>query len=309
MDILINIIIFVLSLTALLKGADFFVDSAQKIGLSFGISPFVIGATIVGFGTSLPELASSIAAVYAGASEMIAGNVIGSNVFNIAAALALVSIVSGNVKIEKNIMNNDVPMLVFSAMLMYFVLEDFSISIFEALILIVGVAIFLLYTLKDDEDKVSKEERPDASVKDYLILLAGGVLVYFGAVYIIDAVVFFAEKMNVSTHLIGLTIVAFGTSLPEIVVSFAAARQGNASMAVGNVLGSNIFNSFAVLGIPRLFGPIEINHEIMKFSLPFMLALTVLLGIISITRRITRWEGFLLLLAFAFYIVEVLKDI
>ncbi len=307
MDILMYVAIFVVSLAALLKGADFFVESAEKIGLSFGISPFVIGATIVGFGTSLPELASSIAAVYAGASEMIVGNVIGSNVFNIAAALALVAIVSGNVKIEKDIMTNDIPMLVFSAMLMYFVLADFHISIFEAFILIGGVAIFLFYTLKDDEDKVDKDKRPKAIGKDYLMLLIGVVMVYYGAVYTIEAVVFFAEKMNVSTHLIGLTVVAFGTSLPEIVVSLAAARQGNASMAVGNVLGSNIFNTFAVLGIPRLFGPIEINHEIMKFSMPFMVALTVLLGIISISKRITRWEGLLLLLAFAFYVVEVLK--
>lgn len=309
MEILINVVIFVVSLSALLKGADFFVESAEKIGLSFGISPFVIGATIVGFGTSLPELASSIAAVYAGASEMIVGNVIGSNVFNIAAALALVAIISGNVKLEKDIMTNDIPMLVFSAMLMYFVLADFWISIFEAMILIAGVAIFLLYTLKDDEDKIAKDKRPKAIGKDYLLLLLGVVMVYFGAIYTIDAVVFSAEKLNVSTHLIGLTVVAFGTSLPEIVVSLAAARQGNASMAVGNVLGSNIFNTFAVLGIPRLFGPIKINHEIMVFSLPFMVALTVLLGIISISKRITRWEGLLLLLAFAFYVVEVLKGL
>lgn len=309
MDILINVLIFVVSLTALIKGADFFVSSAEKIGLSFGISPFVIGATIVGFGTSLPELASSIAAVYAGASEMIVGNVIGSNVFNISAALALVAIVSGNVKLEKDIMTNDIPMLVFSSMLMYFVLYDFHISYFESFILIAGVVIFLLYTLKDDEDKVDKDKRPKAISKDYLILAGGMVMVYFGAIYTIDSVVFFAEKMNVSTHLIGLTVVAFGTSLPEIVVSLAAARQGNASMAVGNVLGSNIFNSFAVLGIPRFFGDIEINHEILKFSLPFMVSLTVLLAIISISKRITRWEGWLMLLAFAFYIVEVLKNV
>lgn len=309
MDVVINITIFVVSLAALLKGADFFVDSSEKIGLSFGISPFVIGATIVGFGTSLPELASSIAAVYAGASEMIVGNVIGSNVFNVAFALALVAIVSKNVNLEKDIMNNDIPMLVFSSMLMYFILADFNISIFESIILIIGVGIFLLYTLKDDEDKVDKDKRPKALGKDYLILILGGIMVYFGAIYTIEAVVFFAEKMNVSTHLIGLTVVAFGTSLPEIVVSLAAARQGNASMAIGNVLGSNIFNTFAVLGIPRLFGPIKINHEIMSFCMPFMIALTILLAIISITRRITRWEGMLLLLAFVFYLVEVLKGV
>ncbi len=309
MDILINVLIFVVSLTALLKGADFFVDSAEKIGLSLGISPFVIGATIVGFGTSLPELASSIAAVYAGASEMIVGNVIGSNVFNISAALALVAIISGNVKLEKDIMTNDIPMLVFSSMLMYFVLYDFNISIFESFIFVAGVVIFLLYTLKDDEDKKAKDERPKAVAKDYILLIVGLAMVYYGAIYTIDAVVFFAEKLSVSPHLIGLTVVAFGTSLPEIVVSLAAARQGNASMAVGNVLGSNIFNSFAVLGIPRLFGKIEINHEILQFSLPFMVALTVLLAIISISRRITRWEGWLMLLAFAFYVVEVLKGV
>ena len=302
-------IIFVVSLFGLIKGADFFVDSAEKIGLSLGISPFIIGATIVGFGTSLPELASSIASVYAGASEMIVGNVIGSNVFNVAVALALVAIIAGEIEFEKDIMNNDIPMLIFSSFLMYFVLYDLEISIFEAILLLLGVVIFLLYTLKDDEDRVGKDKRPKAIGKDYLLLLVGMGLIYFGAVYTIEAVVYFAEELNVSQNLIGLTVVAFGTSLPEIVVSLTAVKQGNASMAVGNVLGSKIFNTFAVLGIPRFFGKVEVNPEILKFSLPFMVALSLLLATMSISRKITRWEGWLLLLFFGFYLVEVLKGL
>ncbi len=302
-------IIFVVSLFGLIKGADFFVDSAEKIGLSLGISPFIIGATIVGFGTSLPELASSIASVYAGASEMIVGNVIGSNVFNVAVALALVAIIAGEIEFEKDIMNNDIPMLIFSSFLMYFVLYDLEISIFEAILLLLGVVIFLLYTLKDDEDRVGKDKRPKAIGKDYLLLLVGMGLIYFGAVYTIEAVVYFAEELNVSQNLIGLTVVAFGTSLPEIVVSLTAVKQGSASMAVGNVLGSNIFNTFAVLGIPRFFGKVEVNPEILKFSLPFMVALSLLLATMSISRKITRWEGWLLLLFFGFYLVEVLKGL
>ncbi len=309
MEILLNGVILIVSLAALLKGADFFVEAAQRIGLSIGISPFVIGATIVGFGTSLPELASSVAAVYAGASEMIVGNAIGSNVFNIAASLALVAIVAGNVRFEKNIMNNDIPMLVLSAFLMYFILYDLDISIFEALILVAGVTIFLLYTLQDDEDKIAKSERPKMRTRDIGLFLLGIVMVYFGAEYTIDSAVYFARAFHVSHHLIGLTVIAFGTSLPELVVSLAAARTGSASMAVGNVMGSNIFNSFAVLGFPRFFGDIKINPEVLQFSLPFMIALTLLLAIISITQRITRWEGWLMLLFFAFYLVEVLKSI
>lgn len=307
MDFITYIIIFIVSLAGLVKGADFFVVSAEKIGLSWGISPFVIGATIVGFGTSLPELASSIAAVYAGASEMIVGNVIGSNVFNISMALAIVAIVSGNVKFEKDIMNNDVPMLVFSSFLMYFILYDLKISLFESIILLLGVLIFLLYTLRDD--KGDDVKRPKVAGKEYALLFLGLVMVYFGAEYTLNSVVYFAEKLQVSPHLIGLTVVAFGTSLPEIVVSVTAARQGNASMAVGNVLGSNIFNSFAVLGIPRFFGEIKVNQEILSFSLPFMIALTILLAIMSISRKITKWEGWLMLLFFAFYLVEVLKNV
>lgn len=309
MSLGIYVIIFVVSLFGLIKGADFFVDSAEKIGLSLGISPFVIGATIVGFGTSLPELASSIASVYAGASEMIVGNVIGSNVFNVAVALALVAIIAGEIEFEKDIMNNDIPMLIFSSFLMYFVLYDLEISIFEAILLLLGVVIFLLYTLKDDEDRVGKDKRPKAIGKDYLLLLVGMGLIYFGAVYTIEAVVYFAEELNVSQNLIGLTVVAFGTSLPEIVVSLTAVKQGSASMAVGNVLGSNIFNTFAVLGIPRFFGKVEVNPEILKFSLPFMVALSLLLATMSISRKITRWEGWLLLLFFGFYLVEVLKGL
>lgn len=293
-----------MSLTVLVLASDRFIGAAEKIGLSFGISPFIIGVTIVAFGTSLPELATSIVSVYSGTSEIVIGNVIGSNITNILLVLGLTAIIGKEIILDFDVMDVDMPLLFASAFLLLFVISDQNVSIFEAILFLTGLVIFLLNSLRGDKD--DDFERSKVDLKTWMILILGGVMVYYGANYTIDAIKSISAKVGVSPEIISLTAVALGTSLPEVIVSISAARRGKHAIAVGNVLGSNIFNTYAVMGIPALLGNLVIPADTLKFSAPFMIAVTVLFGLVCISRRISKWEGFAFVLFYAFYIGELL---
>lgn len=303
-DILLNFLLFAISLAVLLKASDWFINGAEKIGLSFGVAPFIIGVTIIAFGTSLPELATSIASVTGGKSEIVIGNIIGSNITNIALVIGVVAVISKEIKIENDIMNVDMPKLLASALLLWFILQDLHVSITEAVVCMIGIIIFLFYTVSADRN-INKDQLPKATWKDYLLLVTGGVLVYFSSGYAIDFVSAFAVGVGIPLKIVGLTLVALGTSFPELVISVQAARQGKTGIAIGNVLGSNVFNTFLVLGIPRFFGALVIPPDTLTFSLPMMLALTLLFAFMCVTRRISRWEGLILLLIYVYFISEL----
>ena len=305
-DMLLYLGMFLISLVVLIWGSDRFVDSAEKIGLGFGISPFIIGVTIVAFGTSLPELASSIAAVFIGESEIVVGNVVGSNITNLLLVLGIVAVVSKQVQLNFRVMDIDIPLLVGSSFFLWFVLQDLAVSLLEAILFLVALAIFLINTFRGDEDE-PKQERSKVSWKTYLILVGAGSLVYLGANYTIVSIQKLSDLLGIQSQVIALTLVALGTSLPEVVVSVTAARRGNSAIAIGNVLGSNIFNTYAVMGIPALFAPLTIPPSILDFSLPLMVAVTVLFGIVTVTHRVSRWEGAMFLLFYGYFIIELVK--
>lgn len=310
MDILLWVGVFVLSLAALVKASDWFVMGAEQIGKALGVSPFIIGVTIVAMGTSLPELASSIAAVYFNNSEIVVGNAIGSNITNILLVLGLVAVVGKKFEIKHDIMNVDIPLLIASSLLVWFVLYDLHISIFEALILLAALVIFLVYNITQSEPTTENEEdRESISWKTYLIVLGSGILIYFSATYTVQAISELSALLGINTEIIALSLVAFGTSLPEVIVSISATRKGNPEIALGNILGSNIFNSFAVIGIPTFFGEIIIPESILSFSLPMMLGVTLLFGIMCISRRISQWEGYMLLLFYVLFLSGLFKDV
>ncbi len=292
--------IFIVSIAALLWASDKFVEAAENIGLSLGISPFIIGVTIVAFGTSLPELATSIVAVLDGTPEIVIGNVVGSNITNIALVLGLTAVVVKNIDLEYNLWHIDIPFLWGSAFLLYFAVMDGNLSLYEAFLFLGGIAIFLSYSLKG-QDRPDKEDRPSASWKDYLYLIVGGALVSVSASYVISAITEISKILDIAPTVIALSAVAIGTSLPEVAVSLAAARKGKASIAVGNALGSNIFNTFIVMSIPRFFGKLSIPENIISIYLPLMIVMTILLGVMSNNRKITRWEGLVLLLFYLWY--------
>ena len=308
MGLTLAIVVFVVSLTALVVASDWFIGSAEKIGTYMGIPSFIIGVTIVAFGTSLPELATSIAAVMSGSSEIVVGNVIGSNITNILLVLGISAFVAGNMKIDFDVMNIDMPLLFGSAFLLYFALYDLQFTLVEASIFIIALVVFLMnsFSGKKDNDE-DKGDKPNA--KTYTMLVIGATLVYFGATYTILAMTEIATIMAIDPHIIALGAVALGTSLPEVVVSVNAAKAGNHGMAIGNVLGSNMFNTFAVMSIPRFFGDLKIPEDTLTFDTPFMLAATILFGMICLTRKISKWEGAMLIIFYVFFISQLVGKI
>ena len=202
-------------------------------------------------------------------------------------------------------MNTDIPMLFGSAFLLYFALQDFTLSTMECLIFLAALAVFLINSFKgnSDESVVKTKTAP----KDWLILLLGSVAIFLSAKYTIYALEGIATLIEIPVHIISITVVALGTSLPEVIVSITAAKKGNHGMAVGNVLGSNIFNTYAVMAIPGLMGNLTIPEDTMTFSVPFMIAATVLFGVICLSKRISRWEGYMLLIFYVFFIGILLE--
>jgi cation:H+ antiporter len=297
--------VFIVSLAFLVKASDWFVNGAEKIGIALGIPSFIIGVTIVAVGTSLPELASSISAVNMGSSDIVAGNAIGSNITNILLVMGLVALVTKEkIEIKRNIMDVDMPMLVASALILWFVIADLKLTMLDAFILIAGMFIFLAYTFsKSGDDSEEKIERQKIDWKTILMVLGSGVLIYFSANYTVNSIQHIAELLGIGTGVIALSLVALGTSLPEVLVSVTAARRGNTEIAFGNIMGSNIFNTFAVMSIPRFFGEIEIPAEIIQFSLPMMVGVTILFAIMCLSSRISRYEGMILLLFYGIFMV------
>lgn len=302
MDILIYFGIFVGALILLLKSSDFFVDKAERIGLSFGISHFIIGVTIVAFGTSLPELATSIVSVLDGKSEIVGGTVVGSNITNILLVLGATLLVGKSIKLEHNIWDLDMPMLIISALFTWFALSNEGFCLFEAILFCLGLVFFLMSCFKNEQTSPSLDETiVKAKGLDYIILILAGAGVSFGAKYTVFAISNLSEIAGIPADIISLSVVALGTSLPEVMVSVAAARKGKSAIAVGNILGSNIFNTYGVLGIARLFGPLAFSQEIISMTVPFMVAITVLFGFVCISGRINKWLGAMMILLYVYY--------
>lgn len=315
MDILFWVVVIVISLAGLVKGSDWFVEAAEKIGFALGIPSFIIGVTIVAMGTSLPELASSIVAVFSGTSEIVVGNAIGSNIANIALVLGITAVIGKKVKFGVNLMEADVPLLICSSFLLWFVLVPDAdgiarLDIFEAILLLVGMFIFIGYSFSSDGEEEEKVEKTKIPLKVYGMLLVSGVLVFLGAKYTVDSIIELSTILGIKSEAIALSVVALGTSLPEIVVSVSAMKRGKPDIAIGNILGSNIFNTFAVVGIPGLIAQVRgeglvIPSIITDFSMPMMIAMTLLFFFLMLSKSVSRWEGMMLLLFYVFFVVKL----
>lgn len=297
--------IFIVSLGFLIKASDLFVVSAEKIGLALGVSPFIIGVTIVAFGTSLPELATSIASVYAGSSQIVIGNVVGSNITNILLIIGVVSIVGKGIDLNYNIMEIDMPLLLTSALLMWFALMDGHLDYFEVGLFLVSLGIFLLYSIK--KKRIAVEDGDVLKVSYFLYLIIAGLVIYFSADYVIYGLKGIAELANIDESVISLGALALGTSLPELVVSIAAIKRKNHSIAVGNVVGSNIFNTYGVLGVSSLFGSLAIPKGFLEVSIPMMVGITILFGFVMALRKVSKWEGYMLLILYLFFLYSLTK--
>lgn len=314
MDIVLWAIIFIASLAVLVKASDYFIDSSEKIGLALGFSPFVIGITIVAIGTSLPELVSSIFAVLKGSSEMVVANVIGSNIANIFLILGIAAIVGKKLTIEYKHLNVDLSFLMGSAILLGITIIDGKFTLIEAFMCLFLFVSYLFYSVsmeKKEQDKQIKKEMKnyiDKKKFDYktlLIFFASLIFIYFGAKYTVDAVIKLAEITKIGTEIITVSALALGTSLPELIVSIGAAKKGKGALAIGNIMGSNIFNALVVMGIPALLGTLIIPSTILAFSLPFMVIATFMFFFVSRGNNITRQEGVILIVFYLFFILKL----
>jgi K+-dependent Na+/Ca+ exchanger related-protein len=286
---ILSIVAIVVGLILLVWSADRFVDGAVGVAQFFGMSTFLIGMLIVGFGTSAPEMVVSVLSAMNNTPQLALGNAYGSNIANIALILGVTALIIP-VVVKKEAMKRDIPILMAMTVLTVLLLMDGNVSFIDGVILLfafAGITAFNIFTELHAKRKRQKEESVEAPaekvsiVKSSLLLLAGLALLILSSRMLVWGAINVAQALGVSDLLIGLTIVAVGTSLPELASSIAAARKGENDLAVGNVIGSNIFNTLVVVGIAAVITPIKaMDAEVLSRDLPIMSALTLLLFLI-----------------------------
>jgi len=312
-------LVLIISLITLIKASGYFTEASERIGLVFGLPAFIIGVTIVAVGTSLPELVSSIFAVLKGSSEIVVGNVIGSNITNIFLILGITAIISKKVKTNYRFIHVDLLFLVGSSLFLAATIWDSVFTSAEAVLCLLGLIIYSTYIVKTEREgrKTPAEEETEKEIKEeikeeikleqktLIKFIISMFFIYLGADYTIEAAIKISDAINIGKEVIALGAVAFGTSLPELVVSISAVRSGKPEIAVGNILGSNIFNTFAVMGIPAFIGTITIPSSILTFALPIMLIATLLYYFIIHDEEFANWEGWFLILFYLFFISKI----
>jgi cation:H+ antiporter len=303
------IFVFLSGLLLLIAGAESLVRGASEIAARFNISPLIIGLTIVAFGTSSPELAVSVKAAFSNQADIAMGNVVGSNIFNVLFILGICSIISPLV-ISLQLIRIEAPLLVLVSLLLYYFSFDYLLGRVECGLLFLGFILYSLFLIvqvktqkpKDLEplpnlDSTITPQKKSPLILNVLFIVLGLIALYYGSEFLVSSAIKMARIFGVSESIIALTIVAAGTSLPEVVTSITASFRGERDIAVGNVLGSNLFNIMGVLGITGMLAPsgIAVNPQILNFDLPFMLVVAILCLPIFITgKMISRPEGIIL---------------
>jgi cation:H+ antiporter len=318
-------LMFIIGLVALVLGAELLVRGASKLALSLGITPLVVGLTVVAFGTSAPEMAVSVQSAWSGQVDIALGNVVGSNIFNVLFILGASALITPLV-VHQQVIRQEVPIMIGVSLLLWALALDGGISRWEGAllaVLVVGYTVLLIRQSRRETAAAQAEvdaeyaEAFDGPPKGWgghwgvqvLLILAGLALLVLGARWLVEAAVDFARHLGVSELVIGLTIVAAGTSLPEVATSIMAAIRGERDIAVGNVVGSNIFNILAVLGISASVAPADlaVAPAMLAFDLPVMVAVAMAcLPVFFTGNRIDRGEGVLFLALYVAYTVYLI---
>ena len=312
MEIVIQLVLLVVGFAMLMKGADWFVDGASKLADRFGIPQLVIGLTIAAMGTSLPEAAVSVSAALKGSAEITIGNVLGSNIMNVLVILGLTAVVR-SIAVQKSTVMYEIPFTIFvTALLAILGLMDNQVSRLEGGILWVFMILYLLYLLHMAKNGQPLEETAEAEENEpvwkmLLMIVVGAVMIVWGSDITVNAATTIAKIFGMSERLIGLTIVAFGTSLPELVTSVTAAIKGKADIAVGNIVGSNIFNILFVVGTSALITPVVYSAGFMVDSIVAIAAMVLLLLCVVRKRMLTRPAGVVMLIGYAAYFVYLIR--
>ena len=313
MAVVIQLALLVVGFVFLVKGADWFVEGAGKVAEKFGIPQLVIGLTIVAMGTSLPEAAVSVSAALKGSADITIGNVVGSNIMNVLVILGLTSVIRP-IAVQKSTVKYEIP---FVALISVFLLalgySDHVVGRADGVILWALFIAYLLYLFKMAKsgeyvpEELPDEDKPIPVWKMVLLIIVGAVMIVLGSDMAVDAASELARIFGMSERLIGLTIVAFGTSLPELVTSVTAAVRGKADIAVGNIVGSNIFNILFVVGTSALITPVVYASNFLVDSIVCIVTMILLWLCVFRNRKLGRAGGTVMLLCYAGYFVYLMR--
>ena len=309
-----QVLMFVLGLVVLVVGADVMVRGASRLAVSFGVSPLVVGLTVVAFGTSAPEMAVSVGSALAGSPDLAIGNVVGSNIANVLLILGISALITP-LLVDEQIIRQEIPIMIGASALLVVMALDGNIGLLESIVLfalVIAYTVFLVIQSRRASKAVQDEFEtgiPTSTWDSHWavqigLIAAGLAMLVVGADWLVDAAVAFARAFGVSDLVIGLTVVAVGTSMPEIATSIVAAMRGQRDIAVGNVVGSNVFNILAVLGAAGIASGVglPVSEAARNFDLWVMLAVAFACLPIMITgREIARWEGVVFLAYYAAY--------
>ena len=307
MEVLLQILLVIVGFVMLVKGADWFVDGAAGIAERFGIPQLVIGLTIVAMGTSAPEAAVSISAAFKGTADITIGNVVGSNILNILIILGLTSVIVA-VAVQRSTVRYEMPFMIgISVLLLVFGITGNQVGRAEGAVLWLFFILYILYlyrmTKNQKAQEPEKKEGKTSIWKLFLLVLVGLALVVFGSDVTVDAATALAKIVGLSEKFIGLTIIALGTSLPELVTSVSAARKGKADIAIGNIVGSNIVNILFVVGTTALILPVPFAAGFVVDMGIAIAASVLLLVCVLLGHKLDRMGGTIMLLGYAAYFI------
>jgi len=302
MEILFQVVLLALGFVLLVKGADFFVDGSASIAAKFGIPQLIIGLTVVAMGTSAPEAAVSISAAFAGNAAITIGNILGSNILNILVILGLSAVIT-TLSVARSTVWIDIPIVLGASAVLLLLGYDGVISTIDAAIIFVCFIGFLAYMIISA--KRSNETGDDIKLmsvpKSLLFAVAGLAMIIAGSQFTVNSASFLARTAGVSERFIGLTVVALGTSLPELFTSVMAARKGNADIAIGNIVGSNIFNILFIVGLSGLIIPVPFPRAFVFDALVSIAATVLLFALCVRKKQIGKAAGIIMLIGYAAY--------
>ncbi|HSJ68422.1 MAG TPA: calcium/sodium antiporter [Anditalea sp.] len=306
-------ILLIVGLLILLIGGKYLVDGASGIAGKLGLSPGLIGLTVVSFGTSAPELLVSVTAALKGASDIALGNVIGSNISNITLVLGISAVVFP-IALPKSVIKLDYAFTLIVSILFFILAFNGIISLVDGLILLVLLVLINIYFFKtiaripDDPDDVDIQKLKSIPMYKSILFILGGIAgLYWGSEMFVENAIVIAQQFGISDRIIGVTVIAIGTSLPELATSILAALKKQTDIALGNILGSNLMNILAIIGVTAVIKPIAVSQIFLSNDFLWMLGFTLLLLPIIITKlRITRWEGGILFGGYLLYLYFLL---
>jgi cation:H+ antiporter len=310
-----DFVIFVISMGVLIWGADTLIKQSEAIALRFHISEFIIGATLIALGTSLPEMAASVAASFNHKADMAVANVIGSNILNISLVLGSVFLIARNINPNRDFFAKDstwamVPVFVFLLMII-----DGVISRFDGVLLLVLMGAYVLFLVTDSKESIELDDIDEIDMahfswsKTIFLSIVGLILIIVGAHFSVESASEIARSFGVSEWIIGIVMISFGTSLPELVVSISAAIKGKVDMAIGNIIGSNMANTSIVLGSAALANPLSIDSQAYIFDLASLLFITLLLVFITANKLYNKSAGISLLIMLSLFLNHTVQSL